>query len=216
MPTKGTRAKIPYLMRKIKIIFFLGGALLLLNNCRNMNAMPADYMRYVEDAGNGLRIEKKMGQVKFTAQYKPYEYILLKETKARPNTEEELQTNLKELSGYEYITFNIGAVSGKSSPIEKKDNNSEYFQRLSYCTSELQNDFLLIDGDDTLPCKMYQFERNYGMGPSNNILLGFQQKKPKEIHDKTLLFFDRLFQSGLLKFNIRASDIKQVPYLKAY
>jgi hypothetical protein len=188
----------------------------LATGCKKASLFPVDYIRYVERPSNGLRIEKSMANVKYWAQYKSNEYILLKESRIASGNSKDFTEGIKVLSGFIYFTFNIGSSDGKRPLIELKDNKSEYFQRLAYCNSGLQNDFLLVDGEDTLPCAMYQFERNYGLAPSNNFILGFKQKNSSTVKDKTLLYFDHLFNFGLLKFSLKASDINQIPELKSF
>jgi hypothetical protein len=202
------------IMKAINVIIYLITFCALLDGCAKKEISISEYIHYVEDPSNGLKVQKAMGKIIFSAQFKPNEYVAVKETKARYNSINEIEKNVKELKGSYYITFSIASSNNKTVPIEQS-GTKEFDPRLLYCNSQMQNDFLLVDGKDTLPCSMYHFERNFGIAPFNNFLLGFDQKKSK-CDDLTLIYFDKLFNCGFLKFRVNKSDIISIPKIKAF
>jgi hypothetical protein len=177
--------------------------------------LPDEYLKYIENKVNGLKSEKIIGDIKFIAQYKPFEYVLLKESKLRFYDEDIINKLKNDLSGYYYYTFIISSVNKQSTLLEKNDGKPDYYARLTYCSFGMQNDFQLIDGEDTLHCEIFNFERNFGLAPYNSFTLGFPARKmiTKEL-PKILIYTDRIFDLGTVKFKTEAEDIKNIPNLK--
>ena len=90
----------------------------------------------------------------------------------------------------------------------------EYSHRINYCSFQMQKDIFLVEGDDTLACGLFHFERTYDIAPYATFLLGFPLKKEKQNKDKVLVFNDRLFNKGTMRFVFKNEDIKKTPLLK--
>jgi hypothetical protein len=91
----------------------------------------------------------------------------------------------------------------------------DYFQRLEYLTSNVQNDISLIEGTDTIPCGLCHYERNYGLSPYANIVLGFKKASGKnEKQDRIFVYDDQIWGVGKIMLKISNSDIDNVPFMK--
>lgn len=193
--------------------FFVLSILISLAGCQRAALSPQEYVRYVQDPDNGLRIEKKINDIVFTAQYEPVDYLLLRDVSTSVGQINEAR---EESDDTEYFVLRIGSA-GRGPLIEKKDDLSRYNARLDYCNMLMQKDVVLVKGNDTIPCGMFQFERNFGMTSYNNFLLGFIGETPASQsapQDMTLIFYDGLFNSGAIKLRIDAEDLKRIPKLK--
>lgn len=142
----------------------------------------------------------------------PVEVLIAREYKNNL-TEEIYKRELSERNGMQY--FNLKLSSKKSNEMLKSNVSSEdeYYRRLNYFLNEFENDIKLIDGKDTLNCKLYHFERNYGVTNFNMISLGFKnvnQNKDK----KTMYILDRALGLGLQKFEFTKEQINKIPSLK--
>ena len=158
-----------------------------------------------------------MGDFIFTLQYKPSDYILLKENNLATLDMNKWEKEKKEIEGL--IQLNL--------KIESKDSNKEmlqigatsvqeYTERIQYFSYDAQKDIFLIDGKDTLPCILYHFERSYNLAPYSNLVLGFKSSKKfgEDQQDKIISFDDQALRQGKINFIIKATNLKNIPSLK--
>lgn len=93
------------------------------------------------------------------------------------------------------------------------NSREEYDRRVKYFSFGMQQDIRLVDGQDTLPCVMYHFERAYDVTPVCTLLLGFERADKNAERPKTLLFYDKVFNNGLLKFTFKENRLQTLPKL---
>jgi hypothetical protein len=196
-------------MRVLQVILSCVG-LLFCFACRS-SLDVREYVHYVESPDNGLRIEKEAGHLKFISQYKPVEYLALQNDPAHNPANVSKET--EELQGFHYFTFRITSKNG-TPVLESKENTEEHFQKLNYAEFSLQRDFSLVEGNDTLPCEIYHFERSYNLSPFSNFILAFPAKNKTGKNDLTLVYNDNLFGTGKSQFTIKAKDLKGIPGIK--
>jgi hypothetical protein len=180
------------------------------------------YMNWVENERNGLKVQKKIGDMTFSALYKPYEYLAIMELKRNGLTAENLQKKIKEYDGMQYVTYKIAAENQQQELLKVGiSNDKEYYARLEYISFEMQKDFKLIDGKDTLDCLLYHFERVYGLAPYATVVLGFPATKDKQSaekrfkNDKTIGYTDKLFGTGNVYMTIKEEDLNRLPELSS-
>jgi hypothetical protein len=181
----------------------------------------SEYMFWIEDKDNGVRVEKTIGKINFSAQYKPYEYMAIMELKNAALTEEKIKETAAAYEGLQYFTFKITATDEQKELLKVGvQSEQEYFSRLEYFSFEMQKDFRLIEGKDTLPCGLYHFERVYGLAPYATVVLGFPLKKEeqdsegkKNYEDKTLGYTDKVFGTGNVYMTIKGENLNQMPEL---
>jgi len=183
-----------------------------------------EYVTRVEDAENGIKANKTIGNFTYSVLYKPYEYLALLELKKDSLTQQKIKEKTKEYDGYQYFTFRI--TSEKQTDELLKVNlksENEYYARLEYFSFNMQNDIKLIEGTDTLNCVLFHFERIYGLAPYATFILGFpltetegriQDEKKEMIYtDKTILYTDKVFGGGNVYITIKAENLNSVPEL---
>lgn len=184
-------------------------------SCNTTNTIdPLTYIKTVEDKESGLKIEKKIDDFSFSLLYKPAQYISLVENQGQIVSKEQFDNRVKELDQMQYYTLQI--TSSKSNELLKAgiQNETEYFKRLEYFMSYMQDDIVLLDGNDTLNCALFHFERNYGIAPYSNFLLGFENRGKNLYEDKTLIYDDKIFGTGKINLTIKSSDISGLPKIK--
>lgn len=182
--------------------------------CTRHNLEPRDYMAWVKDESNGLHVSKQVGQHTFELQYKPYAFEALLHQHGAAVTKAELNKAIESLGGLQYFTLTIRSEDKKDPAGSVSTDEADYNQRLNYLMFDMQQDFSLIDGSDTLPCVFYHYERNFNLSPENNILLGFGLPKKNITNDKTLFYNDQLLNTGPVLLTVKAADIAAVPSLK--
>lgn len=163
---------------------------------------------YVSSLDNGYYKEKEIDEIKFSALLKPIDFIKanekLKASSARISDSDDLQ----------YFDFRI-SVNDFNMEFLKYDlaNASDYPQRVNYCSFGMQNDIYLVDGNDTLPCVFYHFERAYNVVPFGHFVLAFEPTDKDIVKTKTLVYYDRLFNKGIIKLTFLPRDLIKVPKL---
>ena len=172
-------------------------------------------MKWIQDPKNGLRKKKEMGDIDFYVQYKPYEYIVCMEERTGEIADSLMKRKRTELEGVQYYDLKI-LLNKKEGELLKFNLSSadQYNKRVKYFAFEMQNDIQLVEGNDTLPCVLYHFERTYDTSPSCTILLGFNMDKKSINKQKTLLVYDRTFNKGLLKFTFKENKFLNLPKLQ--
>lgn len=178
---------------------------------------PVDYVKWVKATDNGLKKIKEMSHYAFEVQYKPLDFIVAQEEKTNDLAEDILVKRKEELGeDYYYYNLRIKSLEGNLSPIGAGvGTNQQYNQRLSYFTFDMQEDLYLLEGQDTLPCTMYQFVRNYDVAPFVEFALGFKKKKKGPIQeDLTFVLEDRILGIGSTRIIFEEQVLNNTPKIK--
>lgn len=196
-----------------KILFYLIGALAFVS-CVKQTLAPSDYVDWVRDESNGLKVEKEIAGQSFTLQYKPAAYEVLMQDKDHSISKQNLSEYESNSGGLQFFTLTIITADKQEIPASGGADENMFGERVTYMMSEMQYDFQLVDGNDTLPCVFFHCERNFSISPENNILLGFEKSADaKSINDKTLIYTDRILDCGPVKLTIKADDLENIPEL---
>ncbi len=174
---------------------------------------PRQYVTWVEDPANGLRISKELSPYEFTIQYKPLDYVVAMEERTETLATSFLAERKAELGdNLDYFNFRI-AISGskKNVLMQAARDEQEYYQLIDYLSYAAQEDFYLIDGADTAKCVLYSFVRNYELTPYLDFALGFERIPNR---DKTFVFDDKMLRTGIIKAEIKQQKIDKLPKLK--
>lgn len=194
----------------MRLIIYI--SLLFLWGCNSQSELsPEKYALWAEDQANGLVVEKKIDNYSFTLQYKPAKYQAVKSWMNNPNTK--FPALVQEYSGMQQ--FNLKIDAGGSQEFLRTDigSTNEFFERVDYFNGRAQEDIKLIDGNDTLTCVLYHFERSFNAAPYCTLILGFPlSKKGKvgEINDKILVFNDQVLNVGKINIGISGADINKL------
>lgn len=168
---------------------------------------PRALVAYVNATENGYMREKQIDNIRFSALYKPLDYIVACENmKDHPAA--------VQVEDLQYFDFRI-AVQDFNMEFLKYDLASpqQYYQRVDYCAFKMQSDLKLVDGKDTLPCLLFNFERAYDVVPFGHFQAAFAASHSDLLSSKTLIYHDRLFGKGLVKLTFKPGDLIKVPKL---
>lgn len=199
-------------MKFTKYLFLLCFLLILLG-CEEDVLSPKKYIAWIESRGNGMIVEKEINNYHFSTFFRPVDYQVVKELGQSTISKETLKEKRAEMADLQYFTFRIGLVNGNGDVLKENINEpQEYQSRIEYFSFAMQKDLRLVDGQDTLPCVIYHFERSYGVAPHCNFNLAFE--KGGDIGNKTLIFDDQLLGIGRVKLTIKEEDINSIPALK--
>jgi hypothetical protein len=191
--------------------------LLLICGCNKKHALsPQEYVGWVEDPSNGLRVERTMGPITYSVQYKPYDYVIAKEEKSNNIAKATFETRHKAMKRMQYYTLRI-QTTGNDLLKEGSLSQQEYYQRQNYLTFEFQNDIQLIEDKDTLSAALFQMVGNYGLAPYVDFVMGFKSKdslQDQQQYDKEFILEDKIFGNGILKFIVKKENINSTPEIK--
>lgn len=173
------------------------------------NLRIPEYVSWFENPENGFIKTKIFDAISFTSFYKTPEYRVFKEHSGKAwSQSDSVQDLIEQYAQWYTFTFRIKA---KEHPLESGNRNTqEYFQKLEYYINA-QSDFkLIIDESDTIPCTLYHMERNYGSAPYIDLNVAFKNKK-QTARQITMLYFDRVFSNGPIKFNYHLDETTSLP-----
>jgi hypothetical protein len=173
---------------------------------------PQELIEFVNDTKNGFVKTKTINEITYSVFLKPDQYV-----KAKNQHYISIKDSVADdKTGSEFQLFDVRIEVGNfQKEFIKYDLESipQYEERVKYCSFEMQNDIVLIDGKDTLPCVIFHFERTFDIVPFGHFLLGFKNNPSKDIKIKTIIFNDRLFNNGFLKFSFSPELMVNEPVL---
>jgi len=174
---------------------------------------PGEYAQWMQEKDNGLLRERMVSGYRFTAKLEPADWLALKEYKSEL-TGERLDSLKNIYSNTVHITIEAGSDDGKSPLLRAHlDNTRQYFERMHYYTSLVQEDLVLVEGSDTLHCAFYHFEQSFDLLPVNSLIMEFERKRTGEFKDLLLIYNDRMLNTGPIKFHFPAGELNTVPQL---
>jgi hypothetical protein len=187
--------------------------LLLFQACRQDALAPTEYRGWVENESNGLKVVKPVGDLVFTLQHCPVDYLVLREQDQAPSPEV-LADRRKALQGAEYYHLRIG-LKNRSDVMQYGNASPEDLIRRSDALNfAFQQSLYLLAGSDTLPCTVYQFENSYGLSPDITINLGFATEAKHAGQSRQLFIDEQLFGTGPLYIHIDEKAIQSTPLLR--
>jgi hypothetical protein len=178
---------------------------------------PDAYAKFIKSPKSGLRQVMDAGPVLFEVQYKPLEYVCLLQNNSVDISSKQLKQLEKEFSGLLYFNFSIvGKDAGD--PLQGNELDSvEFNQRVKYLSFNATKDFWLLSGNDTFKCVMCHFERNYGLGSRDDLVLAFEPQSTKPTRDDksvTFCFRDKIFNTGIQTFIFSENTLHSIPKVK--
>lgn len=193
--------------------FFFIGMLLMAFSCQKQmpgatniaeTNMPDENIFSSE---NGKIQTTVINNIRFEAQYRPVEEIIATESKNKTLTQEEYSARKKELEGMQYYLLRIKADNTSQDVLTyNMTDQSEYFTRDNYYAFGFKEDIQLVE-NDTLACGLYHYINTHGLSPHIEVLMAFKETHSKE--DRTLVIFDQVYKTGIIKFRFPAYLFKK-------
>lgn len=178
----------------------------MLNSSCKKTLTPAEYDQFIHDPDNGLRKTEIIGDYEVSALYETSEYIHSRESNISSRSPTDRQSDLDK---YEHFQFRIKHIPGGNILESNQDEFNNMNSRIQHYSFEAQNDFFLVNGNDTLPCKLSHYSRNYNLTPTVDLSLTFDKTDPQ--HDLKLIYADNQFNLGKIKFVFHREDIENAP-----
>lgn len=181
-------------------------------SCDEASLSPERYGQWITDNQGQLTAQATQKDFSYRLSYLPADWLAVREAGTESNGR--LARTRNEYAGLEYFRLRIALQSGQGDVLQfKAGNTDEYYQRVEYYSFGFQNDIHLLAGRDTLPCRLFHFERNYGAAPYLDFMIGFETT-PGNNFDRTVIVQDRVFSDSLLNLTIPNETIQRIPILK--
>ena len=182
-------------------------AALVFSACHPPQAGPAEFIRWVEDPGNGLKVSLVREPQRWEFMWRPAEYLALLEIGDKASDpSESFRARVAGFRNMQY--YSVQATLGS----EDRDRWMAYLQ------DEAERDFHLLDGEEVLPCRLYHMESGHGIRPYVRLLLAFDhpQENKARGRDKTLRFWPKKLGGDPIELTISAKAIESLPHLKLH
>ncbi len=160
--------------------------------------------------------QKKIKEFNYKLKYLPIEFLISNELRDSSPSEEMVDSLKKNYEGMEYYELTLSIDDFKDETIKYNvADMQEYQNRLSYLSFSMQKDINIIQKNaQTAPCKLYHYERTFGIAPHAKVLIGFSKEDLNpQTTERTVVLNDNLFNKGLIKFNWSGSTLLETPKL---
>ncbi|MDP1623159.1 MAG: hypothetical protein Q8M08_12560 [Bacteroidales bacterium] len=185
--------------------------LLCLIACNEKSLSPAGYVRWIEDPVHGLRIIRETGGFHFELLYKPLPLIALKEQSSDKINLPAFKQALTELQGLRYFDLRISRKDGEDLVEALKAGKKDMTEVGNYFAGDMQYDFILTAGNDTLPCLLFHSEAAGGATRVKTFLLAFDTLYTHARHDLCLVYTDRILGCGNISFTVKNVNLNRIP-----
>lgn len=183
-----------------------------------MELGPVEYIHWINDQNvNNLTKTKEIGEINFQFKYLPLPYMISNDLREAGISSYEYDSLKEEYQGMEYYQLNI-SVDNFNDELAKYGvaDMSEYQQRIVYMSFAMQSDLTMkINNEKEVPCRLFHFERTYGVAPYATFLFGFSKEDMGEsVNERTLILNDQLFNKGLIKINWHSAELENIPKIQ--
>lgn len=188
----------------------------LISGCGKQSLAPGEYMKWVEDESNGLKVKRTLSDVIFTLQYRPVDYMMAQEFKADHISPQQLAQRRQELETALHFNLTLSA-DNETQPLKNNTGPDGYFERVNHFLTDGANDFKLRCGNDTFDCSLCHLEQTYGLAPVNTLVLAFEPRSTMPVsftHDLVLIYEDKVLGTGTVKMKIEKEKLEQMPMMK--
>jgi len=143
---------------------------LIVSSCSNKMS-PGEYIDWIEDEDNGLRVSKETNAASYTLQYETADYKALLSMGPENVSKTNLMAGREKFVSMHHFLLQIKPKS------QKVNGNQSFTEYLAY---NLEEHIRFIRGEDTLKrTVMYHLESPAGVQPHYNILLAYPRKQKR-------------------------------------
>lgn len=170
------------------------------------------YVKWVEDEKHGLKRVAEIGDYKIQLQYKPVQYIVAKEVKRNSLSKDSIDKRIREIEGMQYYDLTID-IKDANIPLPEygAKNSEEHHAKLNYYMYGFKDDVFLKEGNRTLPCRLFHFERTFNLTKHSTFVLAFDQDAMYKDSTKVLIIESPDLSVGTVRLEISKNDLTSIP-----
>ncbi len=171
-----------------------------------------EFVTWVADKENELVKTKEIKDIIFNTAYMPGEVMAYMELKNKEYSQSQFKEISEHYSAMSYFNFRIELKEGSGEVLKYNLSSAgQYNERLNYMAFNMQKDIYLVQNSDTLYPGLFHYERIFEVAPYATAMLAFDNEKFKKDEEFTIVYNDRLFNKGLIKFNYRPKQLIDLP-----
>lgn len=171
-----------------------------------------DYIKYVSNPENGLRKDQLIGDFELSLMYQPVEYAIAKQIDLGKLPADFEKEKDKYKGSSDNFQFRIKLLSGGNILRYKQNQEFNENTRINHFSFLVKEDFKILTSSDTFPCKLSHYSRNYNLTPTVDLTLVFEELDKNT--DWQIVYNDKQFGLGTVKFILKEKDITNIPLLK--
>jgi regulatory protein YycI of two-component signal transduction system YycFG len=171
---------------------------------------PIEYVRWVEDKKNGLRITHQEGAFFYELQYQPLEYLVVMQERTEQIEASLLKEEMDKRGDLQYFKLKMYTEKGKGL-LSRDELNIE--NKELYLLSGLQQEMMLLQAGDTLRCVMFHFESSNNLVPYDQCMLAFEEPSDSKT-DILFIYRTNKYENGGVRIPIKRENINRIPQLK--
>lgn len=168
---------------------------------------PEEYKVWYSGHKKELSTSRRVGDINYTVSYIPSEVFVLRDMDSGERSFKELTDSYQ---GMEYYVFSFQDTLGRSNPFSEKRLDKVDEATQMYMSFDMQKQFWLVSGKDTLPCIQYHYERTIGLSPEFKFMCAFSSRLSKSVN-RSLIYQDVLFKHGTVKLTMEAEKLNLSP-----
>lgn len=206
-------------MKKLLIYSLLGlitVSAIVAIQVKTVKINKAEYIPYIEDSKNGFKVRQSDEQYTLIAQFKPAEYIVLKERNGIHQSVDEVKNLCEEFDNQLFFNFTVANKNHSFGLLGNKQSSPELFsEKQKHYNFNASDNFVLTYGKDTIQSNYVHLEQTIGIKPFTTFLLGFTkpyQKYPKK--NLTLYFKEEFDEFATQQFIFKKRTLNKQPILK--
>lgn len=169
--------------------------LIMISGCARQSGQQG-YVAYINNPAHKILQQIEVGQVQTTVKWLPAAYRNLG----------------KEMSGADEPDNDAAGLCFFDVRFDKTKGEKPEKEKLQYLDFDIQKDFVLLEGKDSILPVICQKIEN-GIGGSYQYLLAFE-KTGRDLQDFSVIYNDKVFGIGTLAFVYTQQDIQKIPLLK--
>lgn len=186
-----------------------GGESYTINSAEDIN-------EFVKDQKEILMYEKKIKEVNYKLNYISNEQMALKQVSDLSKINQiQFDSIVRDYDSLLFFNLEISIDNFNDDLLKYKlggDVEFNYSQLVEYYAFKMQRDINMVQNDkDTIPCVLYHYERNYGISPKTNIMLGF---KVPSLKNTVFVYENKHLKTGTIKIIIQEKEILNHPHIK--
>ncbi|HEY1041025.1 MAG TPA: hypothetical protein VGF30_16540 [Bacteroidia bacterium] len=198
------------------ILFFLPGSCNKSGNEVFVVSSKDDIKQFIKKENEKYGQEKKIKDINFKLNYISGDQMALRDVQdLEAISQPQFDSIVKNYDSLLVFNLEISIDNFNDELLKYKlDGNidASYNKRIDYYMFGMQKDInIVLAGKDTVPCILYHFERNYGVSPKNNFMLGFRASSLK---DAVLVYENKFLDAGIIKFAINEEEIINHTHIK--
>ena len=171
-----------------------------------------EFISWSREGDNGLNKTKDISDIKYKLSYLPAPVMAFLELRSEEYNDVKFKTTSENYSAMTYFNFRMEAIDGTGELLKHNlQSPAQYEERVKYISFEMQNDLFLVQGKDTLFPGLYHFERVFEIAPYATVMFAFDNELFNSKEEFTIVYYDRLFDKGYVKFNYKNKQLINLP-----